>query len=139
MGFSYFCKNSNSMAHPLKPGITGKSTVKVSDKDTATAYKSGIVAVFATPALIGQMENIAHVSVQPYLEEGYITVGTEVNIRHIKATPVGMEVTAESELIEVEGNKLKFKVTAHDEKGQIGFGTHTRYVVHAEKFLENIL
>lgn len=126
------------MAHHLSPGIIGKNTIIVTDKDTAAAYKSGIVAVFATPAMIGLMENTAHVSVQPYLEEGFITVGTEVNIRHIKATPVGMEVTAESELIEVEGNKLKFKVAAQDEKGQIGFGTLTRYVVNAETFLKNI-
>jgi fluoroacetyl-CoA thioesterase len=127
------------MAHHLSPGIIGKTTIKVTEKDTAAAYKSGIVAVFATPAMIGLMENTAHVSVQSYLEEGYLTVGTELSIRHIKATPMGMKVTAESELIEVEGNKLKFKVTAHDEKGQIGFGTHTRYVLHAETFLKNIL
>jgi fluoroacetyl-CoA thioesterase len=127
------------MAHHLSPGIIGKTTIKVTEKDTAAAYKSGIVAVFATPAMIGLMENTAHVSVQPYLEEGYITVGTEVNIRHNKATPLGMEVTAESELLEVDANKLKFKVTAYDEKGQIGFGTHTRYVVNAQTFLENIL
>lgn len=126
------------MAHNLRPGNTGKTTIKVSEKDTAASYKSGIVAVYATPAMIALMENIAHMSVQPFLEEGYITVGTEVNIRHIKATPVGMEVTAESELLEVEGNKLTFKVTAHDEKGQIGLGTHTRYVVNAESFLKNI-
>ncbi len=126
------------MAHHLTPGICGKTTITVTEKDTAAAYKSGIVAVFATPAMIGLMENTAHVSIQPYLEEGFITVGTEVNIRHIKATPVGMEVTAQSELIEVDGNKLKFKLSAHDEKGQIGFGTHTRYVVNAKTFLENL-
>jgi predicted thioesterase len=126
------------MAHHLTPGICGKTTITVTEKDTAAAYKSGIVAVFATPAMIGLMENTAHVSIQPYLEEGFITVGTEVNVRHIKATPVGMEVTAQSELIEVDGNKLKFKLSAHDEKGQIGFGTHTRYVVNAKTFLENL-
>ncbi|MBW6499270.1 MAG: thioesterase family protein [Bacteroidales bacterium] len=126
------------MAQQLKPGIVGKTTIKVTENDTAAAYKSGIVAVFATPAMIGLMENTAHVSVKPYLEDGFITVGTEVNIRHIKATPVGMEVTAQSELIEVEGNKLTFKVAAQDEKGQIGLGTHTRYVVNAKTFLKNI-
>lgn len=127
------------MDHTLTPGIKGKSSLKVNPKDTAEAYGSGIVAVFATPAMIGLMENTAHLSVQPYLEEGFITVGTEVSIRHIKATPVGMTVTAETELVEVEGNKLKFMVTAHDEKGQIGMGIHTRYVVHAESFLKKNL
>ncbi|MEE4178105.1 MAG: thioesterase family protein [Bacteroides sp.] len=126
------------MVHTLKPGIKGKSSLKVTPKDTAEAYGSGIVAVFSTPAMIGLMENTAHLSVQPFLEEGFITVGTEVNIRHIKATPVGMTVTAECELLEVEGNKLSFRVSAYDEKGQIGMGTHTRYVVHAESFLKKI-
>ena len=127
------------MAHNLTPGIKGKNTITVTEKDTASAYKSGIVSVFATPAMIGLMENTAHLSVQPYLEEGFITVGAEVNIRHIKATPPGMRVKAESELLEGEGNKLKFRVSAHDEKGQIGFGTHTRYVVNAKAFLENLI
>ena len=126
------------MAHSLTPGIQGKSILEVTEKDTAEAFGSGIVAVFATPAMIGLMENTAHLSVQPYLERGYITVGTEVNIRHIKATPVGAKVTAESELLEVEGNKLKFRLNAYDEQGQIGFGTHTRYVVHAESFLKKV-
>lgn len=126
------------MANNLNPGIKGSQTITVTEADTAAAYKSGIVAVFATPAMIGLMENTAHLSVQPHLEEGYITVGTEVSIRHIKATPVGMRVTAESELIGAEGNKLKFSVSAHDETGQIGFGTHTRYVVHAESFMKSL-
>jgi predicted thioesterase len=127
------------MAHNLTPGIKGKNTIIVTEKDTASAFKSGIVSVFATPAMIGLMENTAHLSVQPFLEEGFITVGTEVNIRHIKATPPGMQVTAETKLLEAEGNKLKFQVSAHDEKGQIGFGTHTRYVVNAKSFLENLI
>ncbi|MDX9942191.1 MAG: thioesterase family protein [Bacteroidales bacterium] len=126
------------MAHRLTSGIKGKASLKVTPKDTAEAYGSGKVAVFATPALIGLMENAAHLSVQAFLEEGFITVGTEVNIRHLKATPVGMTVTTESELMEVEGNKLKFSLSAFDENGQIGFGTHTRYVVHAESFLKKV-
>lgn len=124
------------MAHKLAPGIKGKQTLTVCESDTAAAYKSGIVAVFATPAMIGLMENTAHLSVQPYLEEGYLTVGTEVNIRHLKATPVGMQVWAESELIAIEGNKLRFSVKASDQNGQIGLGTHTRYVVHGDSFLK---
>ncbi len=126
------------MTHNLTPGIMGKQALTVGENDTAEAYKSGTVAVFATPAMIGLMENTAHLSVQPYLEEGHITVGTEVNIRHIKATPVGMQVWAESELIGIEGNKLRFSVSAHDEKGQIAYGTHTRYVVHGELFLKSL-
>jgi len=126
------------MNHQLSPGIAGERTIEVSPDHTAEAYQSGIVAVFATPAMIGLMENTAHLSVQPYLGNGYITVGTEVNIKHIKATPVGMKVTARSELLEVSGNKLVFSVTASDETGQIGFGTHVRYIVHAASFMQKI-
>jgi len=126
------------MHQNLNKGITGELTTLVTPENTAESYKSGIVAVFATPAMIGLMENTAHLSVQPYLEEGYITVGTEVNIKHIKATPVGMQVTAKSELLEVQGNKLKFAVEAFDETGQIGTGTHTRYIVHAASFMKKL-
>ncbi|HSV88495.1 MAG TPA: thioesterase family protein [Bacteroidales bacterium] len=126
------------MPHNLSTGIKGELTIHVTPENTAEACKSGIVAVFATPAMIGLMENTAHLSVQPYLEEGYITVGTEVNIKHIKATPVGMLVTAKSELFGVSDNKLQFNIEAFDETGRIGLGTHTRYIVHAATFLQKL-
>lgn len=126
------------MKHLLTPGMSCELMIVVSSENTAAAYKSGIVDVFATPAMIGLMENTAHLSVQPYLENGYTTVGTEVNIKHIKATPIGMKVTARSELLEISGNKLKFSVTASDETGQIGFGTHVRYIVHAKTFMQKL-
>jgi len=113
-------------------------TTLVTAENTAEAYKSGTIAVFATPAMIGLMENAAQLSIQPHLADGYTSVGTEVNIKHIKATPVGMQVTAKSELLEVQGNKLKFAVEAHDETGQIGFGTHTRYIIHTVTFLQKL-
>lgn len=126
------------MHQNLNKGISGELTTQVTRENTAEAYKSGLIAVFATPAMIALMEYTAQLSVQLYLEEGYTTVGTEVNIKHIKATPVGMQVRAKSELLEVQGNKLKFAVEAHDETGKIGFGTHTRYIIHAATFLQNL-
>ncbi len=108
----------------------------VKEKDTAAAYGSGLVKVFATPAMIALMENTAHSSVQPFLPEGYMTVGFELTIRHLKATPVGMGVTAYSELTEVDGKKLVFNISAWDEEGEIGKGVHTRFIVHGEKFME---
>ncbi len=124
------------MEHNIKPGTKGHLEMTVKEKDTAAAYGSGLVKVFATPAMIALMENTAHSSVQPLLPEGYMTVGFEVNIRHVKATPVGMKVSAQSELTEVDGKKLVFTLTAHDEEGEIGKGVHTRYIIHGDKFME---
>jgi len=126
------------MTHILKQGIKGEFSWQVVPENTAEAYKSGNIPVFATPAMIALMENTAHLSVQPLLDEGYVTVGTEVNIKHIKATPVGMVVTAKSELLEVQGNKLQFSVEAYDEEARIGYGTHTRHIIHAESFLRKL-
>lgn len=95
---------------------------------------SGTLEVFATPAMIALMEKTACESVQPYLEEGCGTVGTALNIKHVSATPVGMTVTCESVLTEVEGRRLTFIVLASDEHGLIGEGTHERFIVNNEKF-----
>lgn len=122
----------------LHEGISGNSKIIVTAEDTAAKYGSGLIEVFATPAMIGLMENTAQLSVQQLLPEGAITVGTEVNIKHIKATPVGMEVKCESRLIKIEGKKLVFEVLAWDEIALIGSGLHTRYIVDAKKFMENL-
>lgn len=118
----------------LKPGIKGRSETTVQASNTARAYGSGLVEVFATPAMIALMELAASNSVQPLLPKGYVSVGTEVNIKHIKATSLNKKVWAETELQRVEGKKLVFAVEAHDESGKIGFGTHTRYVVEEASF-----
>jgi len=123
------------MLPELKAGIKGKAELTVSEKDTARIYGSGMVDVFATPAMIALMEKAAHTSVEKYLPEGYLTVGNEVNIKHIKATKQGKKVWAESELILVEGKKLTFNIEASDEDGKIGFGEHTRYIVVEKDFL----
>lgn len=109
--------------------------IQVEWKDTAKAYGSGLVEVFATPAMIALMENTAHSSVQPYLPEGQVTVGSEVNIRHLKATPLGATVYGTSELLQIEGRKLTFKIEAYDMQGLIGAGTHTRYIIDIERFM----
>jgi fluoroacetyl-CoA thioesterase len=131
-------QRNNNMDHTLLPGIQGRQEITVAQKDTASAYGSGLVEVFATPAMIALMENTAHQSVQPHLPDGHLTVGFEVNIRHLKATPVGAMVWAESELLKVEGKKLTFSVRAFDEGGEIGSGTHTRYIVHQQKFMSRL-
>ena len=120
----------------LKPGITGESKTKVSEKNTAIAYGSGGVAVFATPAMVSLMENAALNSVQTLLAEGLTTVGTKVDVQHLAATPMGLEVVAKSELIEVDGKRLVFKVEAFDAKDKVGEGLHERFIVDMARFME---
>ncbi|MDD2346464.1 MAG: thioesterase family protein [Bacteroidales bacterium] len=120
----------------LKIGTEGYLEKIVEYKDTAISYGSGLIEVFATPAMIGLMEMTAQLSVQGLLPEGYTTVGTEVNIKHIKASLVGEKVYAKTVLLEIDGKKLVFEVAAFDTKAQIGLGTHTRFIVHKEGFME---
>jgi len=122
----------------LKRGITTKREMIVTANDTASRYGSGLIDVFATPAMIGLMEGTAQHCAGTYLPEGITTLGIEVNIRHIKATPVGMKVRCEAVLIEIDGKKLLFEVNAWDEQGQIGTGTHTRFIIETSKFIEKL-
>ena len=119
----------------LTKGIIGKKELTVTMDKTAATVGSGLLDVFATPQMIALMEATASESVAPYLDEGSTSVGTLVNISHVAATPVGMTVTCESELIEVEGRKLVFTVKAFDECGLIGEGRHERFIVFSEKFM----
>ncbi len=118
----------------LKAGLRGEQSVEVVYENTATAVGSGVLKVFATPCMLALMEKTACDSVIPYLEEGNGTVGTQVDIRHLAATPIGMTVRCESELLEVDGRRLVFEVKAYDDAGLIGEGTHERFIVNNEKF-----
>ncbi len=113
-----------------------KGTVKevVNQNNTAAKVGSGSLPVFATPMMIALMEKASCVAIQNSLDEGNTTVGTMVNIEHVAATPVGMTVTVESVVTAVDGRKVSFEVTASDEAGLIGKGTHDRFIVNAEKF-----
>lgn len=120
---------------PVTVGLKGRAETVVDDSNTAQAACSGALAVFGTPFLCALMEEAAWKSITPYLEEGQSTVGTKLNISHDSATPVGMKVWAESEVMEVDGKRLVLKVAAYDEKGPIGQGTHERFIVTNERFL----
>ena len=119
---------------PLEIGIKGSSSCTVTLNDTAKALGSGGLDVLSTPKLIALMENAALLSVRPYLEEGSDTVGTLLNVKHLAATPVGMTVRAEAELIAIDRRRLVFSVKAWDEVELVGEGTHERFIVDMEKF-----
>lgn len=118
----------------LETGIKGRQEVIVTKGNTAAALGSGLLDVFATPAMIALMECTAWKSVADQLGEDEGTVGTHLDVAHLSATPLGMKVYCESELVQVDGRKLVFKVAAYDEAGLIGEGTHERFIVKNEKF-----
>ena len=119
----------------LELHIKGTAALTVTDEVTAAAVGSGMLPVFATPSMIALMEKAAAESVAPQLDAGMTTVGTKLDVAHTAATPVGMTVRAETELTEIVGRRLIFTVRAFDELGEIGSGTHERFIVNAEKFL----
>lgn len=119
----------------LELHIKGTAALTVTDEVTAAAVGSGMLPVFATPSMIALMEKAAAESVAPQLDAGMTTVGTKLDVAHTAATPVGMTVRAETELTEIDGRRLIFIVRAFDELGEIGSGTHERFIVNAEKFL----
>ena len=118
----------------LETGIKGHKELMVTPDKTAKAMGSGALEVFATPCMIALMENTAFESVQAELEEGCGTVGTALNVKHVAATPVGMKVTCDTELIKVDGRALTFLVKAYDACGLIGEGEHERFIISEEKF-----
>ena len=119
-------------------GIRGHLEQVVTYEMSAARVGSGLVEVFATPMMISLIEQTCNESVLPYLDEGQGTVGTLVNVAHTAATPIGMRVWCDSELVEVDRRRLVFNVKAYDECGPIGEGTHERFIIDTAKFMEKI-
>ena len=124
------------MSKELTLGIRGRIDITVDASVSAQKAASGEMDVFGTPYVIASMEQAADKSMRPYLEEGCATVGTMVNIRHMAATPMGMKAYAESELTEIDGRRLGFRVAVYDEVGCVAEGTHERFIIFKEKFME---
>lgn len=120
-------------------GIKGRMELVVDEAHTAEAMGSGELPVFATPAMIALIEETCWRSAADHLEEGCGTVGTKLDVSHLSATPAGMKVWCESELIKEEGRKLTFAVRVYDEKGLVGEGTHERFIVDNVKFMSKAL
>ena len=117
-------------------GMKGEVSTLVEREDTAREVGSGDLLVYATPCMVALMEGAACEAIAQALSDTQTTVGTALNIEHISATPVGLEVRAEATVTAVEGKVITFEVSAFDEAGQIGKGTHKRVIVNAQKFLE---
>lgn len=113
-------------AHEESLLVTGEVTVDFMGVEDAR--------VLGTPHMIGYMERTARNTVLPYLEPGYDTVGTLVNVVHLAATPIGMSVRFRAEVISVDGRRVNFKVEAFDEAEKIGEGTHERFIVNVSRF-----
>jgi predicted thioesterase len=122
----------------LKPGMTGEATTTVVHENTAAAVGAGGVEVFGTPMLVALMENASWRTVADALDEGYVTVGTHINISHLAATPLGQQVRATAELVQIDGRRLVFRVEAFDERQKVGEGQHERTIVQLERFLSRI-
>jgi fluoroacetyl-CoA thioesterase len=127
------------MSHQVVPGLSFKQSRKVTKEDTASSYGSGFLDVFATPAMIAFMEHTSLMAVQKYLDPGFGTVGTNVCISHLRATPEGMIVECTAILKEVNANSLVFNVVVTDEDGKVGEGTHTRYIINEERFMKKFV
>lgn len=117
-------------------GMKGEAFTEVEREDTAAEVGSGSLLVYATPCMVALMEGAACEAIEQALPEGQTTVGMELNIQHLSATPVGHEVRAEATVTAVDGKIITFELAAFDEAGQIGKGTHKRCVVNSQKFLE---
>lgn len=117
-------------------GMKGQVVTLAEREDTALEVGSGSLLVYATPCMVALMEGAACEAIADALSEDKTSVGTELNISHLSATPVGLEVRAEAEVTAAEGNTITFRVTAYDEAGKIGEGTHKRVIVTAQRFLD---
>ncbi len=117
-------------------GMKGIAQAQVEREDTAAEVGSGSLLVYATPCMVALMEGAACEAIEEAISEGMTSVGTALNIEHISATPVGLEVHAEATVTAVEGKVIQFELHAYDEAGEIGRGTHSRVLVNSQKFLE---
>lgn len=117
-------------------GISGNAELMISDSELAVNVGSGSLEVFSTPFMVALMEKAACNCLSEYLENDETTVGTEINVKHISATPKSMKVTAEATLTEINGREFIFKVKTYDETGLIGEGTHRRFLVNGTKFTQ---
>lgn len=130
----------------IQPGLRGEARLVVAEEHTAQHLGSGGVKVLATPQMVLLMERAGVAAVDHLLPLGYRTVGVHLDVRHLAPTPVGFEVLATAELIEVDGRRLKFRVAVYEapfegpgDGGQlVGQGTHQRAIINVERFGQQV-
>ena len=122
----------------MKEGLMYTSTVNVTEENCAQSVGSGSLKVFATPSLAAVMENAAMMAVADCLPDDSTTVGGEISIKHLRPSAIGEVVSATAKLVQVDGRRLVYELSASDSKGVIGEGTHTRFVVNIEKFMSRL-
>jgi len=122
----------------LKIGMSAETSQLVTERDTAATIGSGLVAAYSTPSMIALMERASVAAIQPHISEGQTSVGVEVDIKHIAATPVGMQVRARASLIEIDRNRLRFRVEAWDEVEKVGEGLHVRALLDRLRFEQQL-
>lgn len=124
---------------PIPIGAKGTYSLLVTPAHLANQFKDAVLPqVFATPMMVTAMENAALNAVRDYLDPGESVVGTVVNVRHLAATPVGHDVTAEAVVTKVDGRRIEFTVSARDETEEIGAGTHERMVVDMARLAQRL-
>lgn len=126
------------MIENIKPGLVGEADETVSSSRTAAFFGSGLVAAYGTPAMVALMENATVAALHKYLGPGQTSVGTEVCIKHLAATPVGMHARARATVTAVDGRQVTFQVEAWDDREKIGEGTVTRFVVDEGHFNDRL-
>jgi fluoroacetyl-CoA thioesterase len=120
-------------------GTTGTATLRVQPEHLANRFKDAMLPqVLATPVMILVMENAALNAIKPFLDAGESAVGVAVDVKHLAATPVGHEVCATAEVVDVDGKRIDFKVSASDGKEEIGKGSHQRIVIDLRSFNERL-
>ena len=124
--------------YDILKGLRHSEQLVVEHKDTAAVYGSGALEVFATPAMIALMEKTCLISVRDKIGKGNTTVGIAVNIKHLKASPVGSTIRCEAELVEVDRRRLVFSVKCYEGMTLIGEGFHERFIVESAKFMSKL-
>lgn len=122
----------------IEPGLKNEIVYIVAEKDTAAVYGSGLAPVLSTPHLIALMENTAQTSLTPHLTAGQSSVGVHIDVRHLAATPVGMEVRIRSEVIDVAWPRVRFSVEAWDAVEKVGEGEHERFIIDSTRFMARV-
>jgi fluoroacetyl-CoA thioesterase len=119
-------------------GASASKSVVVTRELTVAHFHPAMPEVYGTPLMIYLMEVAAADAIQPHLPEGWVSVGVQVNVKHLAATPVGLTVTATAKVISIEDNAVVFTVEAHDGREKIGEGRHVRAPVHLERFVQRV-